>query len=64
MNCKVSKKPSFKNLIETGSPMMEKINNNKGNIMADSNYGKVFGHNTSTREGRAASRAANFDQSF
>ena len=32
--------------------------------MADQNYGNVFGHNTSTREGRAASRAANFDQSF
>jgi hypothetical protein len=32
--------------------------------MADSNYGNVFGHNSSTAAGRAASRAANFDQSF
>jgi len=28
--------------------------------MRDTNFGNVFGHNTSTREGRAASRAANF----
>jgi len=32
--------------------------------MANSNYGNVFGHDTSIREGRSASRAANFDQSF